>query len=162
MLVDALLGAVSGLTASWVMERSYEPIMSAGSERTRERERRARGDVAPATVLAAEAASDLVGRQLDDEQKRTGGEVVHYATGAAFGALFGLLAPRVPVPLLAAGAGFGIAVWLVNDELLVPALGLSKPVTAYPASVHAKALASHLVYGAATDAGFRVLDRVLH
>jgi len=44
----------------------------------------------------------------------------------------------------------------------VPALGLARNATSYPASVHARALASHLVYGAATDASFRVLDRVLH
>jgi hypothetical protein len=41
----------------------------------------------------------------------------------------------------------------------VPALGFAKGPRAYPASTHAKALAAHLVYGAATAASFRALAR---
>ena len=47
-------------------------------------------------------------------------------------------------------------------ETLVPALGFSRKPWDYPASTHAKALASHLVYGAAMDAGFRLIDRTVH
>ena len=103
----------------------------------------------------------MVGRSIPDEQRALAGEIVHYATGAAFGALFGVLAPRVRTPAVVAGVAYGLLVWLLNDELLVPALGLSREAHAYPASVHAKALASHLVFGTATDAGFRALALAL-
>jgi hypothetical protein len=162
VVVDALAGALSGVAASWLMERAQARIMRAGSEGTREREKEAQGDMEPATRRTAEAAAKIVGRSLGHRQKEVGGEIVHYATGAAWGALFGVLARRVPAPVVATGAAYGVLVWLLGDELLVPALGLSRKATAYPASTHAKGLASHLVYGTATDAGFRVLERVLH
>jgi hypothetical protein len=162
LLSDALAGALSGLAASWVMELAQTRVIArAGSGQVKERERKAR-EGEPATVRAAETAAKLVGRTLDDRQKRLGGEVVHYGTGAAWGAIFGVLAPRLPAPLLAAGAGYGLLVWLLNDELLVPALGWAKGPAAYPASVHAKALASHLVFGTTTGASYRLLAKVLH
>ncbi len=161
-LVDALVGAASGLAASWVMAKAQPRIMSAGGEATRRREKEAQGDLPPATVRAAERAAELVGRTVPDERKGTAGEAVHYATGALFGALFGVLAPRISTPALLAGVAYGAAVWLVNDETLVPALGLSNPPWGYPASTHAKSLAAHVVYGAATGAGFDLAHAAVH
>lgn len=162
VLLRAALGAAGGLLASWVMEKAQARISALGSDATKRREERAQGDLEPATYRAAEAAARLVGRSVPDGRKPLAGEVVHYATGAAWGALFGALAPRLPVPAIAAGAAWGAFVWLVNDEVLVPALGFSRRPTRYPPSTHAKALASHVVYGAATDAGYRALRRVVH
>jgi len=56
---------------------------------------------------------------------------------------------------------FGAAVWLVADEVAVPAFGLSKPPWKIPLSTHAKALVSHFVYGLTTDAVGRVVRRAL-
>jgi putative membrane protein len=66
-------------------------------------------------------------------------------------------------PATTAGAGlpFGAAVWLFADEIVVPALGLSKPATEYPLSTHAYALASHLVYGVTTELVRREVRRAL-
>jgi hypothetical protein len=160
--VHALLGALSGIAASWVMEKAQARIMSAGTAETKEREKRAQGDMEPATYRTAEAVAQLAGGSIPEERKQAAGELVHYATGAVWGALFGALAPRVPVPALAAGTAWGVIVWLASDELLAPALGFSRSPAQYPPSTHAKALASHLVYGAATDAGYRVLQAVVH
>lgn len=158
--VDAALGAASGLLASWLMERAQPRISAAGSDATKAREAQASLGQEPATYRAAEAAAHLVGRSIPESRKAVAGDVVHYATGAGWGALFGVLAPRVPAPVLAAGAAWGALVWLLSDELLVPLLGWARGPTHYPASTHAKALASHLVYGASTDAGYRALRAV--
>jgi hypothetical protein len=163
ILLDALLGAASGLVASWAMEVAQSRVIArAGTEQTRERERMAQAGTEPATTRAAEVAARLVRRSLDERQKRIGGEIVHYATGAAWGAIFGALAPRIPAPLVAAGAVYGLVVWIVNDELLVPVLGWAKGPTAYPPSVHAKALASHVVFGTTAGASYRLLASILH
>lgn len=161
LVVDALLGAISGLAASWLMEKAQARITAVGSERTRQREKQAQGDMEPATYRTAEAVAALAGASVPEDRKGTAAEAVHFGTGAAWGALFGVLAPRLPAPPIAAGAAWGAAVWLANDELLVPALGFSRSPARYPASSHAKALASHLVYGTATEAGFRALQRVV-
>ena len=44
-----------------------------------------------------------------------------------------------------------VRLWLVADELAVPALGLAKGPRNYPLSAHGSALGSHLVYGAAAE-----------
>jgi len=158
VVADALLGALSGLVASWFMEQLQRPIMKARGPAVKERERAARGGLEPATIRAARKVAGLAGRSVPEEQARAAGEAVHYATGAGVAALFGVLAPRLRLSALAAGTLFGVAVWLVVDEVLTPALGFSRAPWRYPASTHLKALANHLVYGAATGASYRVLD----
>ncbi len=158
---DALVGALAGLGASWVMSATYRPIMRAGSEETLRREKRAQAGMPPSTVRAAEAAARKVGAELPDRRAQAiGGKAVHYGYGIAWGAAFALAAraygPRAPV---ATGAAFGAALWLLSDEVLVPLLHFSRPPTRYPPSMHLKGLAAHLVYGVATDAGWRLARR---
>jgi hypothetical protein len=158
----AWAGALAGTMASWVMDRVQGPILSAGSEEAKARERAAAGDEEPATVRVAAALARAAGRPLQGErERRLGGQVVHYATGAAFGSLFAVLVPRGRAPALLAGAAFGALVWLVNDETIVPLLGFAKGPRAYPPSTHAKALAAHLVYGVTTGTSLGALERVL-
>lgn len=160
--LQALLGAASGLFASWVMERAQTRISAMGSDETKEREKRAQGGRQPATYRAAEAAAHLVGRSIPEARRPLAGELVHYATGAVWGALFGALAAELRAPVIVGGVAWGALVWLLNDELLAPSLGLSGAPTRYPASTHGKALAAHLVYGTATGAGFRALSAITH
>jgi len=161
-VVNALMGAASGLAASWVMERAQAKIMSVGDGETKRREKEAQDDLEPATVKAAERVATISGTAIPRERMGVASQAVHYATGAAFGAIFGLFGRRVSSPILLAGALYGAMVWLFNDEALVPVLGLSRKPWEYPVSTHAKGLASHLVYGAATGAGFKLMDKTLH
>ncbi len=154
---DGAIGAASGLAASWAMSAAYRPIWRAGGVETRRREQEAQAGMAPATIRAADAAAGVVGRRIPDRSKGLAGWIVHYAYGIAWGAAFGLaaraVAPRAP---LVTGLAFGAALWLLSDELLVPALRLSRPPARYPASTHVKGLAAHLVYGVATELGWRL------
>ncbi len=156
-VADAAIGAASGLAASWAMSAAYRPIWRAGSEETHRREEAAQAGMPPATVRAAEAAASAVGQRLPERHKGLGGRIVHYAYGVAWGAAFALaaraIAPRAPV---AGGLAFGAVLWVLSDEVLVPLFGFSRPPARYPASTHAKGLAAHLVYGVATDAGWRL------
>jgi putative membrane protein len=106
----------------------------------------------PATVKAAETISEIIlGHQLAENEKEIAGDLVHYATGAASGAVYGAAAELAPELTVGAGIPFGTAVWLIVDEGAVPLLGLSKRPTEYPLSTHIYALASHFVYGLTTD-----------
>lgn len=107
---------------------------------------------APANVKAAEAISENVfGHELEKGEKKAAGEAVHYMMGATSGAIYGVVSEFVPFVTIGAGLPFGAAVWLTADDVAVPALGLSKPPSAYPLSTHAYALASHFVYGLTTE-----------
>lgn len=160
-LSDAALGAVSGLFASWVMERAQSRLARIGSEATRRREQAAlSASGRPATEKVADTTARLLGLKLLNRQRRIGGEIVHYATGAVWGAVFGAFSRELAAPAVVAGAAYGALLWLVEDEALTALLGLSLRPDAYPASIHAKALTAHLVYGATTAGTYRLLSRV--
>ncbi|HVV49785.1 MAG TPA: hypothetical protein VHO06_09010, partial [Polyangia bacterium] len=107
---DGLRGLVSGLAASWIMEKAQTPLGKLGGARTKAREEAASSDE-PATHKAAQALVRPAGIALGERQKAKGGVAVHYAYGAAWGAVYGLVAPRVPLPRLLSGLLFGGLLW---------------------------------------------------
>ena len=115
-----------------------------------------------ATVKAARAISEnILGRELEESEKRGAGAAVHYAFGTATGGLYGAVAEFAPDVTIAGGLPFGAAFWLAADETAVPLLGLSEGPTKYPLSTHAYALASHLVYGLTAELTRRAVRKLL-
>jgi len=181
-LKGMIAGAAGGLVASWVMNQ-YQALLSRmthgverphgaqslqpGSPRhgvARELQERGRDREADtAAVRTAVVVSDrLFGLELARREKREiAGAVVHYAFGVGMGGLYGAIAELKPATTTGAGLPFGAAVWLIADEIIVPALGLSKPPTKYPLSTHAYSIASHLVYGLTTEIVRREVRRAL-
>ena len=78
-----------------------------------------------------------------------------------WGRAVALLAGRTRTPVVLAGLGVGTAVWVVLDEGLVPAIGLTAPTLAYPWETHARAFANHAVYGVVMGLVVQVLDGML-
>jgi|SRR5215207_5031866 len=174
-------GVVGGLVASAVMnefqallsrlagdeERSHgaQSLQQGSPEHGVGRELQERGgddedDDAPER-LANAVSVGLFDRELTKREKEKAGTALHYAYGASMGALYGAAAEIAPGVRAAAGLPFGAAVWVTADEGVVPLLGLSKKPTEYPLSVHAYALASHLVYGLTTEVVRRAVRRAL-
>lgn len=92
--------------------------------------------------------------------KHAAGEAVHYAFGAAWGSLYGLLASSYrPVASPLGALAFGSAVWLAGDNVILPAFRLSAWPQRYPPRTHVYAFAAHLVYGAAVWGAYRVARR---
>jgi putative membrane protein len=181
-LKGMIAGAAGGLVASWVMNQFQALLsrMTHGVERphgaqslqqgsprhgvARELQKRGRDREADtAAVRTAVVVSDrLFGLELAEREKREiAGAVVHYAFGVATGGLYGAIAELKPATTTGAGLPFGAAVWLIADEIIVPALGLSKSPTKYPLSTHAYSIASHLVYGLTTEIMRREVRRAL-
>jgi putative membrane protein len=174
-------GVTGGLAASWVMnqfqalwsrkthgiERSHgAQSLQRGSPRygvARELQKRGedRESDNAAVRMARLVSKDVFGYRLAEREKEVAGAVAHYAMGVTSGAIYGVAAEVLPAATAGVGLPFGAAVWLVADELVVPALGLSKPPTAYPPSTHAYAFASHLVYGLTTEMVRRAVRRAL-
>lgn len=115
-------------------------------------------DEPASSQVASLAAEATIGRPLTESEKReVGGPIVHYAFGAAAGALYGAVAERSPGATAGAGMPYGTALWVAADELGLPALGLARKPTEYPLSRHASAFASHLVFGLAVEGVRRLL-----
>jgi len=145
----AVAGLIGGLVASLVMSE-YQALLSTLSEEEKKPKKKKEDE--PANVKTAEAISENVfDHKLKKSEKEPAGVAVHYAMGATSGLIYGIAAEIAPVTTAGLGLPFGAAVWLVADDIVVPALGFAKPATEYPLSTHAYALSSHLVYGLATD-----------
>lgn len=129
------------------------------------RELQKRGSDAPddnAAVRAGNAVSEFVfDHKLSKAEKETAGALAHYAMGATSGAIYGAAAEVLPLSTSGEGVPFGVAVWAIADEAVVPALGLSKPGSAYPLSTHVYAIASHVVFGVTTEIVRRQVRRAL-
>ncbi|HYB95614.1 MAG TPA: DUF1440 domain-containing protein [Vicinamibacterales bacterium] len=105
-----------------------------------------------ATARVANAALSTVGYQLTDPRsKQVAGEFVHLAFGALNGALYGAAVELDSRARTAAGIPFGLAVWALADEGMVPALGLSRSPKESSAGLQAYSALSHVVYGATTE-----------
>ncbi len=164
-------GVVGGLVASAVMNQ-FQALLSKlveGEDRAHGaqslqqgsphqgvgRELQARGkddedDDAPQR-LANAISVGVFDHELTKSEKDMAGTAFHYAMGATSGALYGAVAEVVPGVKAGVGMPFGAAVWVIADEGVVPAAGLSKSPAEYPLSIHAYAFASHLVYGLTTE-----------
>jgi putative membrane protein len=153
-------GLAGGLVAAWVMNQFQaawsravdggEPQSSGGREDGRDWQERS--EDRNATELAAERIAEAtLDRSLTRDELAIAAPVVHYAFGAAMGAIYGGLVERSRRLPPLTGAAWGTALWAVGDELAVPMLRLSRPTTDYPPEAHLQAFAAHLVYGVTTE-----------
>ena len=169
-----LAGMAGGIAGTWAMSQFQAIVWNAdpedgdGSRHRRQPHDRLQAsdphetEEGDATVVAAEAISEtLFDHELTDQEQRVAGPALHYAFGAVSGALYGGLNELTPRTRAGYGLPFGTVVWLGGVELAVPALGLSKPPSRYPASMHVYALTAHLIYGLTADLVSRAVRRVI-
>lgn len=146
----AFAGLVSGIVATFVMTE-FQNMVNKMSESEDEKKSEQEKST-PATVKAAEMISEKVfDHKLTKSERKIAGPSMHYAMGATSGLVYGIASELVPFSTAGAGLPFGAAVWLIADDVAVPALGLSKSPTEMPLSTHAYALSSHIVYGLTSD-----------
>jgi hypothetical protein len=162
LMKGLLAGVAGGLLASFLMEQ-FQAAWSAAAAAMRSSEKKHGGRKPdPATVKAANLITEKVsGHKIPSEYKPIAGEAVHYGMGATSAAAYGVLAEMAPMVTLGDGVVFGTGVWLLADEVAVPAAGLSKPAREIPLTIHLYALASHLVYGWITETVRRAVRRAL-
>ena len=145
-----IAGAAGGLAGAWAMSRAHTAI-----SKLREQKQPAskpKEESEDATMKAADKVLSIAtGRHLTHEQKQAAGPVVHYAFGAAMGAIYGAVTEHRRHLTPAAGPIFGSALFAGADEMGVPLARLSGPPTDYPISTHLEAWVAHLVYGVAAD-----------
>ncbi|MCC6558160.1 MAG: hypothetical protein IT372_34875 [Polyangiaceae bacterium] len=122
----------------------------------------------PEPAQREEQATETVARRVVEglmlrgpiADKRRAGELVHYAFGAAWGGVYGLV--RATTPAIASPAGvlaFSTVVWAVSDDLILPAFRLAGWPAAYPLKSHAFAWGAHVAYGAAVALAFEAQRR---
>lgn len=162
-----LAGMAGGLVAAWTMNvwsATLGATLNDQLETPEDKGQVAAGsDGEDATMKAADKLAAAVdgGQHLTHEQRSTGGPIVHYAFSAVMGGVYGGLAEYLPVIKTGFGTTYGTALFIGGDLLAVPALGLSKPLSEYPAASYANPFTSHLVYGATTELVRRIIRPLL-
>ncbi|MEJ7624399.1 MAG: DUF1440 domain-containing protein [Pyrinomonadaceae bacterium] len=111
--------------------------------------------------LANTIAVGVFDHELTEREKDIAGTLFHYAYGTSMGAVYGAAAEILPETTMGRGVPYGALIWLGADEGIVPVLGLSKSSAEYPLSIHASALASHLVFGLTVEIVRKAVRKVL-
>lgn len=97
--------------------------------------------------IAESAAEQVLHRELSKREKKAGAAIAHYGNAAMLGSLYCALVPANPRKGYWSGPLFGLAVGLIGNELLMPALGLNKKPRQYTTKMRINAACEHLVYG---------------
>ena len=100
----------------------------------------------------------VTGRPPPDRWARPTTNLVHWATGAAWGLQYAALTARPSNHPVIRALALGPAAWL-SGYVLLPLAGVYKPIWDYDARTLGKDLSAHLLYGATTSAAFAVLSR---
>jgi uncharacterized membrane protein YagU involved in acid resistance len=119
------------------------------------------GGMDPAHVTAKMAA-DAMGVRLSSPKENPAGLAIHYSLGIMPGMLYGATRDRVDYVGAGHGLGYGFALFVVEDEIANPLLGIAASPGRYPWTAHARGLVAHLVYGFVTDAVLSLLNGRRH
>ena len=158
----AFAGLIAGLVAGVVMNEYQKLVSELSAKEDEKKSNSQKKEPEPATVKAAEMISEgAFDHHLTKKEREIAGPSMHYAMSATSGVIYGVASELAPITSVAAGLPFGAAVWLIADDVAIPALGLSKSPTEYPLSTHAYALSSHLVYGLTTDLVRKLVRKLL-
>ena len=119
-------------------------------------EMKARGR--PASSTPALAAAKVLGVEpVDEEAKARFSNLVHWGYGSAWGGARGLLAAAGLSGPAATAVHLG-AVW-GSEQVMLPALGVTPPLTEWGVKEVAIDALHHLVYAGATGVAYSLLER---
>jgi hypothetical protein len=108
--------------------------------------------------LGRRVAEALTHRELPDRYARPTTNLVHWTTGLAWGAQYGIVAGSKKRRSWKAGLALGPVVWLTSYVVL-PLAGLYKPIWEYDGKTLAKDLSAHMAYGVSAGVTFAALTR---
>jgi putative membrane protein len=140
--IAGLLGGIAGTAAKYAVEKAYPP--------------RVHGEPEPAALIADELSESLRLKQ-DPIAKQT----VHWGIGAATGAAYGAVAEFYPPATAKQGASFGIAMVALSHDSTLPIIGLATKPKPETTREKISELASHIVYGIATETVRSIVRRMI-
>ena len=109
-------------------------------------------------TVARRFVDDLMLRgPLEGDAKKQGAGLVHYLFGAGWGGLYGLARESLGD---VSPALFGAIVWMLSDNVILPAFRLAGWPQKYSAKEHAYALNAHFAYGWGTAGTYGLIREV--
>ena len=173
-LVKAILAGIAGTVVidytmgeirKWTARRA-EPVPAAVLA-----ERRAAAGAPPAEAapvrqapgareqLADRLAHAMFGQHLTEDEQRMAATAIHWIFGTFWGIAYAYAQSILRVPVMRAGALFGIIVWLVGNGYLLPRMRLAPAFNTVPLSRLAIGAVTHIIYGITVAVTLRFLSR---
>lgn len=138
MTTGALAGFAATVPMTWAMEVLHRRLPD-----------HERHPLPPREITERVAAEAGVADDLSETEHVGLALAGHFGYGTVAGALYGPVARHLPLPPVAAGMAYGLAVWAGSYLGLLPALGIMSPATRHPPRRTGVMIAAHLVWGAA-------------
>ena len=157
-----LIAGVVGTAAMTLHQELVSKLRDSGSDAgpSKSDEQKDPWKSAPApAVVARRILEGVFRREVPAEKIGLAANVMHWAYGVGWGAVFGLVAGSSENHPLKLAPPFGAAVWAASYAQLVP-MGLYEPPWTYSPQTLANDLGYHLTYGVGVAAGYTLADRV--
>jgi hypothetical protein len=159
ILAKALSGAAAGAVGTWALDRVDWRMWNNETEETRAHTTAVRPFGEPPANVIVRKAEERFGSRLSDAEREAAGTAVHYGIGIAPAVVYAVFRDRLPGSGPGRGLLYGLTLFLLQDEAVNAASGLSAKPSEYPWQAHARGLVAHLVYGIATEMALNLVER---
>ncbi|MGB8360453.1 MAG: hypothetical protein WCE80_03570 [Acidimicrobiia bacterium] len=112
---------------------------------------------APAPARTAKVMAGMAGIDLPDSSARAANNAVHWVTGVAWGKMHGASAQVLGTSNPVLGLVTAVTAW-ATSYVVLPKLGVYKPMSEYDRDVLKQDLTAHLVFGAGLGLTYRLLS----
>ncbi len=159
---SAVIGVIGGAVGTMCMDLFwYRRFRSGGDSQPfiawETSEGTDRYEDAPAPARSAKVIAGLAGIDLPDSSARAANNAVHWLTGIGWGEAHGVAAFTLGTANPALGLATAVTAW-ATSYVVLPRLGVYKPITEYDRDVLWQDFSAHLVYGVALGLAFRLLS----
>jgi putative membrane protein len=144
-VIAGAAGGLVGAGAKLVGEAIFPPRMP--------------GEQVPPAVMVSRLVRWLSGSPLLQNKEMIATQAFHWTFSVAAGATYGALVEVFPRAKIGRGVGFGLVLFLMTHESLLPLLGFSIPFGDMPLKEHLSELLTHSVYGFCVEAVRRLMRR---
>jgi uncharacterized membrane protein YagU involved in acid resistance len=153
-----LRGAIAGTISTWIMDRATWLVQDRQPKQTLDRERAAWQDGLDVPHVAIYRQRQAAGFSAEREQPSTMGILLHYLFGIGPAILYAGLREKDLKFSADRGLLYGLAIFVLWDEMLSVATGIASPPKAYPWQAHFRGLVGHLSLGVAAHVALTALE----
>lgn len=154
---DMLKGALAGAASLWLMDRLDWMMVRHEDPDAWERTKAVRPNhMDPAHNIASRISQAIGTGPI--HQPHPAGIATHYAIAVAPAAVYGAVREHLPGGVMGRGVALGLGMFVVEDEVINPLLGVAAKPQDYPWQAHARGLVSHLVLGLAIEVTLSALE----
>lgn len=153
-----LRGVIAGTISAWVMDRATWLVQDRQPRQTLESERAAWRDGLDVPHVAIYRLRQAAGLTAEHEQPSTMGILLHYLFGIGPAIIYAGLREKDLRFSADWGLLYGLAIFILWDEILSVGTGIASPPKAYPWQAHFRGLIGHLSLGVAAHVALTALE----